>query len=114
MLRQARLIRLRLVGSDMCISDRIKKGLVFVYARMLYAGYEIATVNLVAAEDVHMSVILYIGYAIKSVFQSKIFCIVFALVILVLAIYIGLIIRHNREKKRRKHPKTIRHFRNFK
>lgn len=96
------------------VNAPIKKGDVLGKARILYAGNEIATVNLVAAEDVHMSVILYIGYAIKSVFQSKIFCIVFALVVLVLAIYIGLIIRHNREKKRRKHPKTIRHFRNFK
>lgn len=96
------------------VNAPIKKGDVLGKARILYAEDEIATVNLVAAEDVHMSLLLYIGNGIKNIFKSTIFQIVFILVLLVLAIYIGLIIRHNRMKKRRRAPKTMKNFRNIK
>jgi len=96
------------------VNAPIKKGDVLGKARILYAEDEIATVNLVAAEDVHMSMILYILNGVKNLFKSTIFQIVFALVILVLAVYIGLIIRHNRMKKRRRAPKTVKNFRNIK
>ncbi len=96
------------------VNAPIKKGDVLGKARILYAEDEIATVNLVAAEDVHMSLLLYIGNGIKNIFKSTIFQIVFILVVLVLAVYIGLIIRHNRMKKRRRAPKTVKNFRNIK
>ncbi len=92
----------------------IKKGDVLGKARILYAEDEIATVNLVAAEDVDVSILLYLGNGISKLFHSTVFLIVFALVLLVLAVYIGLIIRHNRQKKRRRAPKTIKNFRNLK
>ena len=92
----------------------VKKGDVLGKARILYAGDEIATVNLVAAEDVDVSIFLYLGNGIVKLFHSTVFLIVFALVLLVLAVYIGLIIRHNRQKKRRRAPKTIKNFRNLK
>lgn len=96
------------------VNAPVKKGDVLGKARILYAEDEIATVNLVAAEDVHMSLLLYIGNGIKNIFKSTIFQIVFILVLLVLAIYIGLIIRHNRMKKRRRAPKTMKNFRGIK
>lgn len=92
----------------------VKKGDVLGKARILYAGDEIATVNLVAAEDVDVSIFLYLGNGIVQLFHSTVFLIVFVLVLLVLAVYIGLIIRHNRQKKRRRAPKTIKNFRNLK
>lgn len=92
----------------------IQKGDVLGKARILYAEDEIATVNLVAAEDVQVSVLLFAGNAIKNVFKSTVFQIVFLLILLVVAIYVGLIIRHNRLKKRRKAPKTMKNFRNMK
>ncbi len=91
----------------------IKKGDVLGKARILYAGDEIATVNLVAAEDVSVSPLAFVGYSIKSVFKSKIFCIVFSAILVVLLVYILLIVNHNRQKKKRK-PKTINSVRNVK
>ena len=96
------------------VNAPIKKGDVLGKARILYAEDEIATVNLVAAEDVHMSMILYILNGVKNLFKSTIFQIVFILILLVLAVYIGLIIRHSRMKKRRRAPKTVKNFRNIK
>lgn len=92
----------------------IKKGDVLGKARILYAEDEIATVNLVAAEDVHMSVLLFILDGVKNIFKSTLFQIVFALIVLILAVYIGMIIRHNQKKKRRKAPKPVKNFRNIK
>lgn len=96
------------------VNAPIKKGDVLGKARILYAEDEIATVNLVAAEDVHMSVILFVLDGIKNIFKSTLFQIVFALIVLILAVYIGLIIRHNQKKKRRKAPKPMKNFRNLK
>ena len=96
------------------VNAPIKKGDVLGKARILYAEDEIATVNLVAAEDVHMSLVLYILHGVKNLFKSTIFQMVFVLVVLILAVYVGLIIRHNRMKKRRRAPKTVKNFRNIK
>lgn len=92
----------------------IKKGDVVGKARILYAEQEIATVNLVAAEDVNMSVLLWIGNGIKSVLKSTVFKVIFAVIFAVLAIYIFLIIRYNNAKKRRKKATVVKNFRNIK
>ena len=91
----------------------IKKGDVLGKARVLYAGDEIATVNLIAAEDVKLSLSAFLVHSVKSVFQSKIFCIVFALIVLVLVLYILSIFYRNQQKKKRK-PKTVKSVRNVK
>ncbi len=96
------------------VNAPVKKGDVLGKARILYAEDEIATVNLVAAEDVHLSLILFVLDGIKNIFKSTLFQIVFIAVVLILAIYIGLIIRHNQKKKRRKAPKPVKNFRNMK
>ena len=96
------------------VNAPIKKGEVLGKARILYAEDVIATVNLVAAEDVHMSLILFVLDGIQNIFKSTLFQIVFALIVFILAIYIGLIIRHNQKKKRRKAPKPMKNFRNMK
>ncbi len=96
------------------VNAPVKKGDVLGKARILYAEDEIATVNLVAAEDVHLSLILFVLDGIKNIFKSTLFQIVFIAMVLILAIYIGLIIRHNQRKKRRKAPKPVKNFRNMK
>lgn len=96
------------------VNAPVKKGDVLGKARILYAEDEIATVNLVAAEDVHLSLILFVLDGIKNIFKSTLFQIVFIAVVLILAIYIGLIIRHNQKKKRRKAPKPVKNLRNIK
>lgn len=92
----------------------VKKGDAVGKARILYAEQEIATVNLVAAEDVKMSVILWVGNGIKSILRSTVFKIIFSVIIIVLAAYLFLIIRYNRRKKRRKNAKVVKNFRNVK
>ena len=96
------------------INAPVKKGEVLGKARILYAEDEIATVNLVAAESVKMSVILFVWDGVKNIFKSTLFQIVFVLILLILAVYIGLIIRRNQKKKRRKAPKPVKNFRNMK
>lgn len=96
------------------INAPVKKGEVLGKARILYAEDEIATVNLVAAEGVKMSVILFMWDGVKNIFKSTLFQIVFVLILLILAVYIGLIIRRNQKKKRRKAPKPVKNFRNMK
>ena len=96
------------------INAPVKKGEVLGKARILYAEDEIATVNLVAAECVKMSVILFVWDGVKNIFKSTLFQIVFVLILLILAVYIGLIIRRNQKKKRRKAPKPVKNFRNLK
>lgn len=96
------------------VNAPIKKGDVLGKARILYAEDEIATVNLVAAESVNMSIILFIWDGVKNIFKSTLFQIVFVLIVVILAVYIGLIIRHNQKKKRRKAPKPVKNFRNMK
>lgn len=95
------------------IDAPVKKGEVVGRARILYADQEIATVNLVAAEDVKMSVLLWIGNIIKTIVKSTVFKIIFIVIILVLAVYLFLIIRYNRRKKRRKNEKVVKNFRNI-
>lgn len=92
----------------------VKKGDVIGKARIMYAESEIATVDLVAAEDVDVSLLLYIGHGVAQLFRSTIFLIVFALVLLVLAIYGILVLRHKQQKKRRRAPKALKNFRNMK
>lgn len=96
------------------VNAPVKKGEVLGKARILYAEDEIATVNLVAAEDVRLSLIRFIGDGIRNLFRSTLFRIVFLVVVLVLAVYLGLIIRYNRQKKRRKAPKPVQNFRKMK
>lgn len=92
----------------------IKKGDIVGKARILYAGEEIATVNLVSAEDVKMSVIKWVANGIQTILKSTVFKIIFAVIVLVLGVYIFMIVRYKRRKKRRKSPKVVKNFRNFK
>lgn len=92
----------------------VKKGDVLGKARILYAESEIATIDLVAAEDVDVSLLLYIGHGISQLFRSAVFLVIFALVLLVLAVYGFLVLRHKQQKKRRRAPKTVKNFRNLK
>ncbi len=65
----------------------LKEGKVVGKARVLYAGEQLTTVNLVAAESVHQSFFGSIGYYIGKFFKSKV-----VRVILILAILAGIFI----------------------
>lgn len=86
----------------------IKKGDVIGKAEILYGEDIVATVDLVAAEDVDLNVFLLIIGVIKSIFSTTIFKILFAIVAVLLIIYILLIIRKNRIKAKRNKIRMIK------
>lgn len=90
----------------------VKKGQVLGKARILYAQEKIATVNLVAAEDVRLSIPLWLWNGLKTLCATMVFRIVFGSAAALLLLYILLIVRHNRRKARRK-PRVVRNFRDM-
>ncbi|MEG1846121.1 MAG: D-alanyl-D-alanine carboxypeptidase family protein [Oscillospiraceae bacterium] len=92
----------------------IKKGDILGKAKILYAETEIATINLVAAEDIKVSGILLVFDFLKNVFSSLIFQILAGVTVLLLLIYLSIIIRHNNKKKRRrKKVRVVKDFRDI-
>lgn len=86
----------------------VKKGDVIGKAEILYGEDVVATVDLVAAESVNRSFVLWIWSFIKAIFSSIIFKILFGLFVVLLIIYILLIIRKNRIKAKRRKIKMIK------
>jgi D-alanyl-D-alanine carboxypeptidase (penicillin-binding protein 5/6) len=86
----------------------IKKGDVVGKAEILYGEDIVATVDLVAAEDVELNIFLLILGTIKDIFSTTIFKILFAIAAVLLMIYILLIIRKNRIKAKRNKIRMIK------
>lgn len=86
----------------------IKKGDVLGKAEILYGENTVATVDLVAAEDVSRSIVLWIWGQIKKIFSSIIVKILVVLILVLLVIYILLIVRRNRIKARRRRIKIVK------
>ncbi len=86
----------------------IKKGDVLGKAEILYGEDVVATVDLVAAENVSRSMILVIFDGIKTVVSSTVFKILFVLFAVLIIIYILLIIRRNRIKAKRKKIRMVK------
>ena len=77
-------------------------------AEILYGEDIVATVDLVAAEDVELNIFLLILGTIKDIFSTTIFKILFAIAAILLIIYILLIIRKNRIKAKRNKIRMIK------
>jgi D-alanyl-D-alanine carboxypeptidase (penicillin-binding protein 5/6) len=86
----------------------IKKGDVLGKAEILYGEDVVATVDLVAAEDIDLNIFLLIFGVIGDIFSTTIFKILFALAAVLLVIYIILIIRKNRIKAKRNKIRMIK------
>lgn len=86
----------------------IKKGDVLGKAEILYGDDIVATVDLVAAEDVELNIFLLVLGTIKDIFSTTIFKILFAIVAVLIIIYILLIIRKNRIKAKRNKIRMIK------
>ena len=86
----------------------IKKGDVLGKAEILYGENVVATVDLVAAEDIELNFFLLILGTIKDIFSTTIFKILFAIGAVLLIIYILLIIRKNRIIAKRKKIRKIK------
>ncbi len=82
----------------------VKKGEKICEARILYAGEEIGQVDLVAAENIALSVPRLVAEKIKDVLTSKIFIAVLLILLALIVIYIIFVIADNmRAKKNRIH-----------
>ena len=86
----------------------IKKGDVLGKAEVLYGEDVVATVDLVAAESLDRSIILWIFGIIKAIFSSTVFKILFAIFMVLVVIYILLIIRKKRIKAKRRKIKMVK------
>ena len=86
----------------------IKKGDVLGKAEVLYGEDVVATVDLVAAESLDRSIILWIFGIIKAIFSSTVFKILFAIFMVLVIIYILLIIRKKRIKAKRRKIKMVK------
>ncbi|MCH5191651.1 MAG: D-alanyl-D-alanine carboxypeptidase [Oscillospiraceae bacterium] len=90
------------------VNAPVQKGDILGKAEVLYGEEVVATVDLAAAESVSRSFTLWVFSGIKTVFSSPIFLILFALVVLMIVIYILLIIRKNRIKAKRRKIKMVK------
>lgn len=86
----------------------IKKGDVLGKAEVLYGEDVVATVDLVSAESLDRSIILWVVGIFKTIFSSMVFKILFAIFVVLLIIYILLIIRKNRIKAKRRKIKMVK------
>lgn len=83
------------------VSAPVKAGDVICQAKVYYAGGEITTINLVAANDVPLSVFRLIMTGVSAVITSTWFIILEVIAIIGVGIYLGLSIKKAAEKKKR-------------
>ena len=84
------------------IDAPVKKGTVLGTADVMYAEQVIATVNLVAANDVEASVVLKALDKIKSFFTSKFFKALIIIILMMVVLFIMYCVYLNRNRKRKK------------
>lgn len=90
------------------VNAPIKKGDVLGKAEVLYGDSVVATVNLVASEDVSGSVILRITGFLGTLLRTPVMKILICLAVLLIVIYILLIVRKNRIKAKNRKPRRIK------
>lgn len=90
------------------VNAPIKKGDVIGKAEVLYGDDAVATVNLVASDNVSGSVILRITGFLGFLFRTTVMKILICLLIVLLAAYILIIIRKNRIRAKKRKPRRIK------
>lgn len=86
-----------------------KAGDVVCTAKIMFAGQQIGTVELVAAETANRSFILYMKAALQRLTASTFFKILAVIVVLIIAGYIALYIRANRRRKKNRELKMFKY-----
>ncbi len=86
----------------------VKEGDYVGKATVYYKDDEVATFNLVADETVERSTVLYVFDLLKNVFTSVYFIGAAIIVVILFIIYLFVIVKHNKQKPRRK---QIKHYR---
>ncbi len=90
------------------VSAPIKKGEVIGKAEVLYGEDIVATVDLVAAEDIDLNIFLLIIGSIKNILSTTVFKVLFVILAVLVIIYILLIIRRNKIRAKRKKIRMIK------
>jgi len=86
----------------------VKKGDVVGTATLSYANQNLATINLVAAESVERSELLYSMDVVRSVFTSVWFLVIVAIIVLLLIVYLVLAFLYNRRRRNLRKVKKYR------
>lgn len=88
----------------------IKKGeKIGGYARVMFAGQQIGTASLVAADDMKFSVILYVGAKLKAMTKTKAFAAAIIIIILCVAAYCFMFYRTNQKRKKKRQIKIVKY-----
>lgn len=88
------------------INAPVKKGDVIGKANILYADNVIATVDLVAAEDVNLNVFLWVLHIIKLIVTSPVFIILVVLALVIFISYLLMLRKQNGKKMKRSVGRT--------
>ena len=93
------------------IDAPIKEGDYVGKASVYYKGEKVSTFNLVADETVERSTLLYVLDILKNVFTSIYFIIAAIIVVILFAIYLFVVVKHNRQKMSKK--RRVKHYRDM-
>jgi D-alanyl-D-alanine carboxypeptidase (penicillin-binding protein 5/6) len=88
----------------------LKKGQVVGTATLTYAKQKLATVRLVSNEDVNRSELVHSATTAKAIFSSPWFIAIFAVIVLLLVIYIVLAVVYSRRKRNLRKVHKYKHF----
>ena len=78
-------------------------------AKIMFAGRQIGTVELVVAESANMSMLLYLKSAIKRMTASTVFKILIAVAVIFIVIYVTMYIRANRRRRKNRELKMFKY-----
>ena len=78
-------------------------------AKIMFAGRQIGTVELVVAESANMSMLLYLKSAIKRITASTVFKILIAVAVIFIGIYVTMYIRANRRRRKNRELKMFKY-----
>ncbi|MBE6835240.1 MAG: D-alanyl-D-alanine carboxypeptidase [Ruminococcaceae bacterium] len=91
------------------VSAPIKKGDPIGKAQVLYADEEIAVIDLVAAENISRSPILWFFHLLKEAFSSTAFKLIVLAAVTLIIVYFILLIRYKKKKRRKRQSvKTVK------
>ena len=78
-------------------------------AKIMFAGRQIGTVELVVAESANMSMLLYLKSAIKRMTASTVFKILITVAVIFIGIYVTMYIRANRRRRKNRELKMFKY-----
>lgn len=78
-------------------------------AKIMFAGRQIGTVELVVAESANMSMLLYLKAAIKRMTASTVFKILIAVAVIFIGLYVAMYIRTNRRRRKNRELKMFKY-----